>query len=66
MPNFKTHDTEKERVIFRIDFQDATRIVDTVIALVRKLETTIYGNADRLYWLSDRDTNGCFPDEVFD
>lgn len=55
----------KERLFMNLHLDDCCKIVDTTIALVRKIETTIAGSDSRLPWLKNRGTDGLFEDSVF-
>lgn len=56
----------KEHLLFSLDFDEVSRLVDQVIALVRKLEQTIHGDEKRLHWLHERGNDGRFADDAFD
>ncbi|HEV8043134.1 MAG TPA: hypothetical protein VGP62_29915 [Bryobacteraceae bacterium] len=43
---------------------EVAKLVDTVVVLVRKIETLVNGRPQ--YWLHDRDWTGLFPDTVFE
>jgi len=55
----------KERVYLDIEIGDCEMVVDTAIALVRRIETEIHGNEHRLDWLKNRGSEGLFDDSVF-
>jgi len=57
--------SEKEFWLSNPDFEQLTQIVDTMIALVRKIETTARGTEKRLFWLHDRKADGAFGANVF-
>lgn len=57
---------KKEDKLFHIDFNDTENIVDNIIILIKKIEQTIEGNLDYLFWLYERNSNGLFPEEVFE
>lgn len=55
---------KKEKLFMALKQDEVTKIVDTSIALVRKIETTVKGSAQK--WLRDRSENGLFADDVFE
>lgn len=65
LPDLESYNQEKESVVFNINYAEVVQVVDNAIALVRRLETTIYGNDKRLFWLIDRNAGGIFPETVF-
>ena len=64
-PNLTSFEPGKEKELFHTDFAEVERIVDTAIALVRKIERTVRGDERRISWLKDRSATGLFSDEVF-
>ena len=68
-PHALTGDLDKEVAVHNVDFETVTRIVDTTIALIRKVDRIVYGsNSDERLnnWLRDRSPDGTFADTVFD
>jgi len=64
-PDIDALEPGSEKEFFNLDFSEVERIVDSAIALVRKIEKTIGRSERRLFWLFDRASNGLFADEVF-
>lgn len=58
-------ETPKEKEFFQLNINDVEEIVDKSISLVKKVETAIFGNDKRLFWLHARGDDGFFPDDVF-
>jgi hypothetical protein len=63
-PDPHTFEPEKESNLFNPDFHELERIVDSAIALVRKIEISIHGDDRRLFWLYERGADGFFPRDV--
>ncbi len=63
-PDITHYDPAKETKLFKFSFDEVALVIDNAIALVRKIETTIFGNCNRLFWISDRNQEG-FSDDVF-
>lgn len=55
----------KEMQFFLLPMSDVEEIVDSTIALVRKIEETIGRNSILLEWLADRGDDGFFQEEAF-
>ena len=55
----------KEGDLISMTFEEMEETVDTCLRLARRIETTIRGNEDRLFWMRDRGENGFFPNSVF-
>lgn len=54
-----------EGLSYLIEYDEVEQVVDNAIRLVRKIETKVYGNTDRLLWLKGRGDDGQFPDDSF-
>lgn len=63
--NWASFSPQREAAVLGTGLDLATTAVDASIRLVKKLEVTLTGNTERLFWLYERDSNGLFPDEVF-
>jgi len=55
---------KKEHLAMGLDQAEVTKIVDTVVELVERIETVVNGQAR--HWLLQRDGSGMFPDKVFE
>lgn len=64
-PTESTGLSKEEQLLHAQDLSTLERIVDNAVGLVRRLESTIHGNDDRLSWLMNRSDDGFFPDEAF-
>jgi len=55
----------KETLFIRLNQREVEKVVDTAVALVRRIEILVHGNCRT--WLKDRDVMaGSFPDSVFE
>jgi hypothetical protein len=59
-------DVNKERLIHEVTLTDAAEIVDMAVALVARVDSTIFGDSARLAWMKRRSPSGAFPLEAFD
>jgi hypothetical protein len=57
--------SDKRQLVYLIEYDEVEQVVDNAIRLVRKIETKVYGNTDRLLWLKGRGDDGQFPDDTF-
>lgn len=55
---------KKERIFVGLNQDEVAKIVDTVVALVERIETLVNGQPPR--WLQRRDSRGVFPNTVFE
>jgi hypothetical protein len=60
-----TTDTGKQAMVMNLQFSHVEALVDSAVGLVRKIEVSVRGNADRVGWLVSRPKSGPFPPEVF-
>lgn len=56
---------DKQSEVFTIEYTEVEKVVDAVIRLVMLIENKGYGSLNRMEWLYERNTQGFFPDEVF-
>lgn len=65
-PDLETYENLNSDQFFNLDQTQVERVVDCAITLIRKIEKTITGNTDSLFWLHLRGTDGLFPEKAFD
>ena len=62
-----TLEAEKEVAVHGVEFETVERVVDAVVALIRKLEEAVNDSDQRVrQWLLGRSPDGFFPDTAFE
>lgn len=65
-PDLETYANPHSDQFFNLDQTQVERVVDCALILIRKIERTIKGSEDGIFWLHMRNTDGLFPEKAFD
>lgn len=55
----------KGELFLTFNAENASRIIDATIEVIRQIETGLFGDNERIWWLSDRGHDGQFPPNTF-
>jgi len=63
--NRETFDADKLKPMLALELSEVTRVVDSSVGFVRRLNGILGAHGQDLWWLFDRDATGSFPQEAF-